>query len=109
MSAFTLLVVVPLGITSSAAVLKIYAINAGIKKCKSFIIKKKKSHDETVLIVKAKLDTIEVLLSKAIIDLCISHGKFVLVNNVSRKYNNIIEQKKKEKFPKLLWKDYKYG
>ena len=36
---------------------------------------------------KDKLNTIEVLISKALIDLYISHDKFVSVNNVLREYN----------------------
>ena len=50
-----------------------------------------------MLIVKAKSDTIEVLVSKAIIDSYISHGEFVLVDNVSREYN---ETKEEIKTPK---------
>ena len=61
---------------SSAVVIKIFAITAGIKKYKS-IIKKKKNHDKIVLLEKDKLNTIEVLISKALIDSYISHGKFV--------------------------------
>ena len=62
-SAFTSLVVVPVGITSSAVGIKMYATTAGIKKYKSIIKKKKKKHDEIVLPGKAKLNTIEVLIS----------------------------------------------
>ena len=40
------------------------------------------------------LNTIEVLISKALIDLYISHDEFVSVNNVLREYN---EMKKKKK------------
>ena len=58
-SAFTSLVAVPVGITSSTVGLKICAFTAGIKKYKSII--KKKKHDETVLLEKAKLNTIEAL------------------------------------------------
>ena len=36
---------------------------------------------------KDKLNTIEVLISKYLVDLCISHDEFVSVNNVLRKYN----------------------
>ena len=61
---------------SSAVVIKIFAIIAGIKKYKS-IIKKKKNHDKIVLLEKDKLNTIEVLISKALIDSYISHDKFV--------------------------------
>ena len=67
-SAFTSLIVVPVGITSSAVEIKVYAITAGIKKYKSIIKKKKKKHDEIVLLGKAKLNTIEVLICKSLID-----------------------------------------
>ena len=44
-SAFASLVAIPVGITSSAAGIKICAITAGIKKDSSIIKKKKKNHD----------------------------------------------------------------
>ena len=52
----------------------------------------KKKHDKTVLLKKDKLITIEVLISKALIDSYISHDKFVSVNNVLREYNQIKEE-----------------
>ena len=51
-SAFASLLGIPIGITSSATGLKIYAIGAGIKRYKSIIKKKKKKQDKIVLIVK---------------------------------------------------------
>ena len=51
--------------TSSAIGLKICVIAAGNKKYKSIIKKKKKKHDKIVLLAKSKLNTIEVLMSKA--------------------------------------------
>ena len=81
--AFAELVAISVGITSSAAGMKICAITAEIKKYKT-IIKKKKKHDKIVLIGKAKLNTIEVLVSKALINSYISHDKFVSVKNVLR-------------------------
>ena len=53
------------------------------------IKKKKKKHDKIVLLGKDKLNTIEVLISKSLIDLYISHEEFVSVNNVLREYNKI--------------------
>ena len=54
-SAFALLVCVPVGIMYSAVGIKIYAITAGIKKYKLIIKKKKKKkHDKIVLLVKDK-------------------------------------------------------
>ena len=65
---------------------KIYAITAGTKKYKSIIKKKKKKTDKIVLLVKDKLNPIEVLISKALIDSFISHDEFVSVNNALREY-----------------------
>ena len=77
---------------TSAIGIKICAITAGIKKCKSIIKKKKKKHDKTVLLGKDTLNTIEVLISKALIGSHISHDKFVSVNNVLREYNEMKEE-----------------
>ena len=60
-SAFASLLGVPIGITSSVIGLKICAVAAGIKKCKSIIKKKKKKYDKIVLLAKSKLDSIEVV------------------------------------------------
>ena len=59
--AFASLVRVPVGITSSAVGIKIWAITAGIRKYKSTIKKKKKKHEKIVLLGKDKINTIEVL------------------------------------------------
>ena len=66
-SLFASLIGIPTGITSSAIGLKICAITAGIKRYKS-IIKKKKKDDKIVSLPKAKGNSIEVLISKALID-----------------------------------------
>ena len=84
-SAFASLIGGPIEITSSAIRLKICAIAAGIKKYKLIMKKKKKKHDKIVLLVKTKLISIEVLISKALIDSVISHDEFALINNVRKK------------------------
>ena len=56
---------------------KICAITAGIKNYKS------------------KLNSIEVSISKALIDSNISHGEFVLTNNMLEEYDNMKEEIKK--------------
>ena len=91
-SAFVSLIGIPIGITSSGIGLKIYAITAGIKKCKLIIKKKKKKHDKIVLLAKTKLNSIEVLISKTLIDSVISHDKLVLINNVRKEYNDMKEE-----------------
>ena len=82
-SAFASLIAIPLGITSSVVGIRICAIAAGIKKYKS-IIKQKKKHNKIVLLVKDKLNSIEVLISKDLIHSYISHDEFVSVNNILR-------------------------
>ena len=53
------------------------------------IKKKKKMLDKTVLMGKDKLNTIEVLIFKSLIDSYISHDKFISVNIILREYNEI--------------------
>ena len=91
-SDFSSLTGIPIRITSSAIGLKICAITSGMKKYKSISTKKKKKHDKIVLLLKPKLNSIEVLISKALIDSVISHDEFVLINNVLKKYNKMKEE-----------------
>ena len=91
-SAFASLIGIYIGITSSAVGLNIYAITAGIKKYKSITKKKKKNHDKIVFLGKSKLNKIEVLISKALINSNISHDELVLIDNVLKKYNEMKEE-----------------
>ena len=87
-SAFTSLVCVPVGITSSAVGRKIYAITLGTKKCKSIINK----NSEKVLLGKSRLNPIEVLIYKFLIDPYYSHDEFISIYNELREYNEIKEE-----------------
>ena len=53
-----------------------------IKKCRSINKKKKKKQDKIVLLVSSKLNSIKVLISKALIDSIITHDEFVSINNM---------------------------
>ena len=64
--AFASLLAIPIEITSSAMGLNIRAVTARIKKYKSIIMKKKKI-----------FNSIDILDSKSLIDLHISHDEFV--------------------------------
>ena len=86
-SAFSSLVGLPIGTASSAVALKICAITAGIKKYKSIIKKKRKKHDKIVLLVKTKLKTIQVLISRALIDSYSRYDEFVSENNILKEYD----------------------
>ena len=85
-SAFASLLGIPVGITSFAIGLKIYAITTGIK-YKSIIKKKKKRNDKIVLLAKAKLNTIEVLIESNI-----SYDEFALINNMLKEYDDMKEE-----------------
>ena len=89
---FASLVDIPIGITSSAATIKMSVITAGIKNYKSIIKKKKKKHDEIVLLAKTKLDSVEELISEALIDSNFSYDEFVSINNVQKEYDDMKEE-----------------
>ena len=91
-STFASLVGIPIGIISSAIGLKFCVATAGIRRHKSIIKKKKKEHDKVVLLPKSKLNSIEVLISKALIDSNISHDKFILINNVLKEFYDMKEE-----------------
>ena len=74
--------------------IKIFAITTGIKKYKSIIKKNKKKHDKIVSLAKSKLNRIEVLISKSLIDSNINHYEFVLINNVLNEYEEMKEKLK---------------
>ena len=93
-SAFASFLGIPKGITTSAIGLKTCAITVGIKKYKSIIKKKKKKHNKIVLLGKIKVNSIEVLISKVLVDLYISHDELGLANNVLK--NMMIRKKKKK-------------
>ena len=84
-SAFVSLIGIAIGLTGSKIGFEICAITAGIQK-------KKKNYDKTAVLVKSKLNSIDVLISKALIDSGISHDECVLINNVLKEYNEIKEK-----------------
>ena len=57
----------------------------------STLRKKKKKYDKIVLLAKSKLNNIEALISKALIDSNNSHDEFVLINNVLKE-NGIVKE-----------------
>ena len=88
-SVFAFLLGIPIATTSSAIESKICAVVARTKRFKSIINKKKKKRDKTILLPKSKLNSIQVLISKALIDANISHDEFVSINNVLKEYDKI--------------------
>ena len=52
-------------------------------------INKKKKHDQLLMLAKSKFNSIEILISQALIDLDISHEKFIMILNEKDKYERM--------------------
>ena len=65
-------------VSRSAIWLETCVITTGIKKYKSIIKKKKKKHDKISSLEKSKLNSVEVVISKALLDSNIIHYEFVV-------------------------------
>ena len=80
---------VPAGIASACFTL-IFSITAGIiKKLLSTTIKKKKKHDQILMLAKSKYNSIETLISQALNDMSISHKEFITILKDKGKYEKM--------------------
>ena len=61
------------------------------------IKKKMKKLDKIVLLAESKLNSIAVLISKALINLNISYDEFMLINNVPKEFYDMKEEIKNAK------------
>ena len=87
---------------ASASFALIFSITAGIiKKLLSTTIKKKKKHDQILMLAKSKYNSIEALISQALNDLNITHEEFKMILNEKDKYEkmkyNLISENGDEK------------
>ena len=88
---FTSIIGVPAGIASACFTL-IFSITAGIiKKLLSTTIKKKKKHDQILMLAKSKYNSVETLISQAINDMDISHKEFITILDEKDKYESMKE------------------
>ena len=80
---------VPVGIASASFTL-IFSIAKGIIK---ILLKttrnKKKKHDNILMLAKSKLNSTEILVSKALNDMDISHEEFTIILNEKDKYDRM--------------------
>ena len=53
---------------------------------------RKKKHDKILSLIKSKLKSLEVLISKSLIHSNISHDEFVLINNVLKIFYDMKEE-----------------
>ena len=80
---------VPVGIASASFTL-IFSLTTGIvKKLLNITRNKKKKHDKILMLAKSKLNSIETLVSQALIDMEISHEEFVTILKEKDKYKKM--------------------
>ena len=97
---FTSTIGVPVGIVSASFTL-IFSITTGIiKKLLSTTIKKKKKHDQILMLAKSKYNSIEALISQSLNDIDISHKEFITIVNEKDKYEKIKEDIEEQKIVK---------
>ena len=93
---FTSIVGAPVGIASASFNL-IFSLTTGItKKLLNVTRKKKKKHDKTLMLAKSKLNSIETLISQALIDMEISHEEFITILKEKDKYEKMKENLRSE-------------
>ena len=81
----------PVGIASASFTL-IFSLTTGIvKKLLNITRNKKKKHDKILMLAKSKLDSIETLVSQALIDMEISHEEFNAIIREKEKYERMKE------------------
>ena len=70
----------------------IFSLTTGIiKKLLSITRNKKKKHDKILMLAKSKLNSIETLVSQALIDMEISHEEFITILKEKDKYETMKE------------------
>ena len=85
------------GIISSSFNLVFSLITGVIKKLLKETRKKKKKHSKIIMLAKSKLNSIESLMSQALIDLDISHEEFKTIVNEKDKYDQMKESIRNKK------------
>ena len=87
----------PVGIASASLTL-IFSLTTGIhRKLLNITRNKKKKHDKILMLAKSKLNSIETLISQALIDLDISYEEFIRILKEKDKYERIKENLRDEK------------
>ena len=86
---FTSIVGAPVGIASANLTLFFSLATGIVKKLLNITRNKKKKHDKILMLAKSKLNSIETLISQALIDMEISHEEFITILNEKDKYEKM--------------------
>ena len=93
---FTSIIGAPVGIASASFTL-IFSLTTGIvKKLLNITRNKKKKHDKILMLAKSKLNSIETLISQALIDMEISHEEFITILKEKDKYEKMKDNLRSE-------------
>ena len=93
---FTSIIGAPVGIASASFTL-IFSLTTGIvKKLLNITRNKKKKHDKILMLAKSKLNSIETLISQALIDMEISNEEFVTILKEKDRYEKMKENLRSE-------------
>ena len=99
---FTSIIGAPVGIASASFTL-IFSLTTGIvKKLLNITRNKKKKHDKIFMLAKSKLNSIETLISQALIDREISHEEFVTMLKEKDKYEKMKENVRSENEKQIM-------
>ena len=74
---FTTVIGAPVGIASASFTLIFSLATRIVKKLLDITRKKRKKHDKILILAKSKLNSIDTLISQALIDMDISHEEFI--------------------------------
>ena len=85
----------PLGIASAIFTL-IFPLTAGITKKLLTTTRKKKKHNKMLMLAKSKLNSIETLVSQALIDMELSNEKYIAILKEKDKYEKMKENVRSE-------------
>ena len=93
---FTNIVRAPIGIASASFTLIFSRTTGIVKKLLNITRNKKKNHNKTPILAKNKLNSIETLISQALIDMEISHEEFITILKEKDKYEKMKDNLRSE-------------
>ena len=93
---FTSIVGAPVGIAIASITLIFSLTTEIVKKLLSITKNKNKNHDKILILPKSKLNSIETLISQALIDMEIIHQEFIAIFKEKDKYKEMKEKVKCE-------------
>ena len=92
---FTSIAGAPVGIASASLTL-IFSLTKGIVKKLLNITRNKKKHDKILMLAKSQLNSIETLISQALIDMDVSHEEFGTILKEKDKYEKMKDNLRSE-------------